>query len=59
MKAYGEDADQATYFLQNPVIYDLIYFRKMSFENVVAQSCLTLCSPMDCRPPGSSVHGIL
>ena len=22
------------------------------------QSCLTLCGPMDCRPPGSSVHGI-
>ena len=20
--------------------------------------CLTLCDPMDCRPPGSSVHGI-
>ena len=25
----------------------------------VAQSCLTLCNPMDCRLPGSSVHGIL
>ena len=24
----------------------------------VAQSCLTLCDPMDRRPPGSSVHGI-
>ena len=23
----------------------------------VAQSCLTLCDPMDCSPPGSSVHG--
>ena len=23
------------------------------------QSCLTLCKPMDCSPPGSSVHGIL
>ena len=23
------------------------------------QSCLTLCDPMDCCPPGSSVHGIL
>ena len=21
------------------------------------QSCPTLCNPMDCRPPGSSVHG--
>ena len=26
---------------------------------LVAQSCLTLCHPMDCSPPGSSVHGIL
>ena len=24
-----------------------------------SQSCLTLCNPMDYRPPGSSVHGIL
>ena len=23
------------------------------------QSCLTLCDPMDCSPPGSSVYGIL
>ena len=26
---------------------------------VVAQLCLTLCDPMDCSLPGSSVHGIL
>ena len=25
----------------------------------VAQSCLALCDPMDCSPPGSSVHRIL
>ena len=24
----------------------------------VAQLCLTLCDPLDCSPPGSSVHGI-
>ena len=24
----------------------------------VTQSCLTLCDPTDCSPPGSSVHGI-
>ena len=23
------------------------------------QSCSTFCDPMDCSPPGSSVHGIL
>ena len=26
--------------------------------SVVAQSCPTLCDPMDCSPPDSSVHGI-
>ena len=26
---------------------------------LVAQSCLTLCDPIDCSPPGSSVRGIL
>ena len=25
----------------------------------VAQSCLTLCNPVDCSLPGSSIHGIL
>ena len=27
-------------------------------EREVAQSCPTLCDPMDCSLPGSSVHGI-
>ena len=27
-------------------------------EHEVAQSCLTLCDPMNCSLPGSSVHGI-
>ena len=31
----------------------------MDVRVLVAQSCLTLCNPMDCSPPGSSVHGIL
>ena len=26
---------------------------------LVTQSCPTLCDPMDCSPPGSSVHWIL
>ena len=36
--------------------------RETSFLCVRAkslQSCLTLCDPMDCSPPGSYVHGIL
>ena len=27
-------------------------------ESEAAQSCLTLCNPMDCSLPGSSFHGI-
>ena len=30
----------------------------MKVKELVIQSCLTLCDPMDCSPPGSSVHGI-
>ena len=26
---------------------------------LITQSCPTLCDPMDCSPPGTSVHGIL
>ena len=26
---------------------------------LVTQLCPTLCNPVDCSPPGSSVHGIL
>ena len=28
-------------------------------RGLVAQPFLTLCDPMDCSPPGFSVHGIL
>ena len=28
-------------------------------ESEVAQSCLTLCGPVDCSLPGFSIHGIL
>ena len=31
----------------------------LEVEVLVAQLCPTLCNPMDCSPPGSSVHGIL
>ena len=33
-----------------------LFFNMLSAKSV--QSCLTLCDPMDCSPPGSSVHGI-
>ena len=31
----------------------------LTVKVVVTQSCLTLCNPMDCSLPSSSVHGIL
>ena len=31
---------------------------KVKSENEVTQSCPTPSNPMDCRLPGSSVHGI-
>ena len=35
-----------------------IYIHIYESESEVAQSCPTLCNPMDCSLPGSSVHGI-
>ena len=31
---------------------------KVKSESEVAQLCPTICDPMDCSLPGSSVHGI-
>jgi len=31
---------------------------KVKSEREVTQSCLTPTDPMDCSPPGSSIHGI-
>ena len=31
---------------------------KVKSESEVAQSCPTLCDPVDCSPPGSSILGI-
>ena len=36
----------------------LLQCMKVKSESEVAQSCLTLRNPMNCSPPGSSIHGI-
>ena len=36
----------------------LLQCMKVKSESEVAQSCPTLSDPMNCSPPGSSVHGI-
>ena len=47
--------DSSLCFLQPSVSHDVLCVCAC----FVAQSCATLCDPMDCDPPGSSVHGIL
>ena len=37
----------------------LLQCMKVKSEREVTQSCPTLCDPMDCSPPGSSIHGTL
>ena len=38
---------------------ELVTALESESESEVAQSCPTLCDPMDCSLPGFSVHGIL
>ena len=40
------------------ILLNFVYFCIVS-NYLCAQSSLTLCDPMDCALPGSSVHGIL
>ena len=46
------------------LIRHITIFRGLAFclgyvcVSVCALSCLTLCDPIDCSPPGSSIHGI-
>ena len=44
--------------LQNPTCSGCNFRSKPHTVCLVARSCPTLCNPMDCSPPGSSVHGI-
>ena len=46
-------------YKENVLYLSLSMMRKVQVKSEVAQSCLTLCDPMDCSPPGSCVHEIL
>ena len=39
-------------------LYSIFKLTSLYTEVLVAQPCPTLCDPMNCSPPGSSVHGI-
>ena len=43
---------------ETPSVFSTGFWIVRLDKNYVAQSHLTLCNPMDCSPPGSSVHGI-
>ena len=43
----------------SPCVCMCVCVRVRARMHLVTQSCLTLCNPMDCSPPGSSPHGIL
>ena len=47
------------FLLKESSLFQLFYYPEMKVKVLVAQSCLTLCDPLDCSPPGFSVHGIL
>ena len=53
-----ENFISAPRFLQIPGLYILVYLWKWVIV-LIAQLCPTLSDPMDCGPPGSSVHEIL
>ena len=45
--------------LQFARLFDISFdLSLLALLSEIAQSCLTLCDPMDCSPPGSSIHGI-
>ena len=56
------------FFVFEVTFRPLLFFKQISWlcfnvdvvyeKSKVAQSCPTLCNPMDCSPPGSSIHGI-
>ena len=49
-------ADDTTFMAESEELKSLLM--KVKSESEVAQSCPTLSDPMDCSPPGSSIHGI-
>ena len=58
--AYTNLDEQDPYLIIQPhLTSERDRFRSVCFCAPFLQLCLRLCNPMDCKPPGSSVHGIL
>ena len=57
----GSPALQADFFYQLNYEGSIVITKDDNYlhdDGLVVKSCPTLCDPMDCRLPGSSVHGI-
>ena len=55
---YNSQDKETTYVPINRLrAKDVTTYMCICFVGLVAQSCATLCDPMDCSPTGSSVHG--
>ena len=52
-------SESISYIIERNLIWSGHIILFMHVNVLVAQSCPTLCTPMDGSPPGSSVHGIL
>ena len=60
-----KDSRDARNEFENTILF--VFLFSISYQDIAAaaaaakslQSCPTLCNPMNCSPPGSSVHGIL
>ena len=60
-KPFRGDVGSCTFLFFNFLTAGKLFYNVLLFPSVtcsVAQSCPTLCSSMDCSPPGSSAHGI-
>ena len=52
---------QGTFTIRKIIVMIMVFGEDLQLQVkvLIAQLCPTLCDPMDCSPPDSSVHGIL
>ena len=48
-----------THIIKLDIIPSQVFCVQWRLKVLVTQLCPTLCHPVDCSPPGFSVHGIL
>ena len=53
-----EPSEKPQYFFDGSKILRILSWKERKKGSGVAQSCPTLCDPVDCSLPGSSIHGI-